>query len=73
MCVGTHGYRAMNPIQFRFQNALSDINETCSAIQEQVAIYSDGEELVDADITAALAWGNALRSIETLIRGANAQ
>lgn len=57
----------------RFQNALADIQETCTSIQEEVAKYSDGEELVDADVTAALAWLNALRSIETLIRGANAQ
>ena len=51
---------------------MADINETCTSIQDEVAKYSDGEELVDADVTAALAWLNALRSIETLIRGANA-
>ena len=63
----------MTPISTKFQNALADIDETCTSIREEVAKYSDGEELVDADLTAALAWLNALRSIETLIRGANAQ
>jgi hypothetical protein len=63
----------MTPISTKFQNALADINETCTSIQDEVAKYSDGEELVDADVTAALAWLNALRSIETLIRGANAK
>jgi hypothetical protein len=63
----------MTPISTKFQNALADIDETCTSIREEVAKYSDGEELVDADVTAALAWLNALRSIETLIRGANAQ
>jgi hypothetical protein len=63
----------MSSISTKFQNALADIDETCTSIQEEVAKYSDGEELVDADVTAALAWLNALRSIETLIRGANAQ
>ena len=63
----------MTPISTKFQNALADIDETCTSIQEEVAKYSDGEELVDADVTAALAWLNALRSIETQIRGANAQ
>ena len=62
----------MKSIATKFQNALADIDETCTSIQEEVAKYSDGEELVDADVTAALAWLNALRSIETLIRGANA-
>ena len=62
----------MKSIATKFQNALADIDETCTSIQEEVAEYSDGEELVDADVTAALAWLNALRSIETLIRGANA-
>ena len=52
---------------------MADINETCTSIQDEVAKYSDGDELVDADVTAALAWLNALRSIETLIRGANAK
>ena len=63
----------MTPTATRFQNALADIQETCTSIQDEVARYSDGEELVDADVTAALAWLNTLRSIETLIRGANAQ
>ena len=63
----------MTPISTKFQNALADIDETCTSIREEVAKYSDGEELVDADVTAALAWLNALRSIETLIRGANAK
>ena len=62
----------MTPISTKFQNALADIDETCTSIQEEAAKYSDGEELVDADVTAALAWLNALRSIEVLIRGANA-
>ena len=62
----------MTSISTKFQNALADIDETCTSIQEEVAKYSDGEELVDADVTAALAWLNALRSLETLIRGANA-
>ena len=62
----------MTPISTRFQNALADIDETCVVIREEAAKYSDGAELVDADMTAVLAWLNALRSIEVLIRGANA-
>lgn len=63
---------SVTPLATRFQNTLAEIDETCVAIREEAAKYSDGDELVDADMTAALAWLNALRSIEVLIRGANA-
>ncbi len=63
---------SVTPLATKFQNTLAEIDETCSAIREEAANYSDGDELVDADLTAAIAWLNALRSIEVLIRGANA-
>ena len=63
----------MTPTASKFQNTLAEIDETCNAIREEAAKYSDGDEPIDADdVTAALAWLNALRSIEVLIRGANA-
>ena len=63
---------SVTPLATKFQNTLAEIDETCVAIREETAKYSDGDELVDADLTAAIAWLNALRSIEVLIRGANA-
>ena len=63
---------SVTPLATKFQNTLAEIDETCNAIREEAANYSDGDELVHADLIAATAWLNSLRSIEVLIRGANA-
>ena len=56
-----------------FQNALSDIDEECTLIREQVELYSNGEDLTDADVTQAVALLNSVRSIRKLFEAINAK
>ena len=56
----------------RFQNVLSDIDAECQSIREQAELYSDGEDLTDADLTQAIALHNSLASIRKLFEAINA-
>ena len=56
----------------RFQNVLSDIDAECQSIREQAELYSDGEDLTDADLTQAIALHNSLISIRKLFEAINA-
>ena len=55
-----------------FLNALSDCNDECERIQEQVDLYSDADNPNDADRIQALALKNSLSSIRKLFEGINA-
>ena len=57
----------------RFQNVLSDIDSECQSIREQVELYSDGEDLTDADLTQAIALLNSVQSIRKLFEAINAK
>ena len=57
----------------RFQNVLSDIDVECQSIREQAELYSDGEDLTDADLTQAIALHNSLISIRKLFEAINAK
>ena len=54
-----------------FQNALADIDEECTLIREQAELYSNGEDLTDADVTQAVALLNSVRSIRKLFEAIN--
>ena len=56
----------------RFQNVLSDIDVECQSIREQAELYSDGDDLTDADVTQAVALLNSLVSIRKLFEAINA-
>ena len=57
----------------KFQNVLSDIDAECQSIREQAELYSDGEDLTDADLTQAIALHNSLSSIRKLFEAINAK
>ena len=63
----------MNLTVTSFQNALSDIDEECALIREQVELYSNGEDLTEADVTQAVALLNSVRSIRKLFEAINAK
>ena len=56
-----------------FQNALADIDEECTLIREQAELYSNGEDLTEADVTQAIALLNSVRSIRKLFEAINAK
>ena len=56
----------------QFQNVLSDIDLECQSIREQAELYSDGDDLTDADLTQAIALLNSLQSIRKLFEAINA-
>ena len=62
----------MKSIVTRFQNVLSDIDAECQSIREQAELYSDGDDLTDADLTQAIALHNSLISIRKLFEAINA-
>ena len=57
----------------RFQNVLADIDAECQSIREQAELYSDGDDLTDADLTQAIALHNSLQSIRKLFEAINAK
>ena len=57
----------------QFQNVLSDIDVECQYIREQAELYSDGDDLTDADLTQAIALLNSLQSIRKLFEAINAK
>ena len=57
----------------QFQNVLSDIDLECQNIREQAELYSDGDDLTDADLTQAIALLNSLQSIRKLFEAINAK
>lgn len=61
----------MSSLVTRFQNVLLDIDDECQAIREQAQLYSDGEDLMDADLTQARALLNSIRSIRKLFEEIN--
>ena len=56
----------------QFENAIQDICTECVRIQEQAQVYSDGDDLTDADVTQAIALLNSLQSIRRLFEAINA-
>ena len=63
----------MKPTVTRFQNVLSDIDAECQGIREQAELYSDGEDLTEADLTQAISLLNSVRSIRKLFEAINAK
>ena len=56
----------------QFQNAIQDICTECVCIQKQAQIYSDGDDLTDADVTQAVGLLNSVRSIRHIFEAINA-
>ena len=56
----------------QFGNAIQDICTECVRIQKQAQVYSDGDDLTDADVTQAIALLNSLQSIRRLFEAINA-
>ena len=56
----------------QFQNAIQDICTECTRIQEQAQVYSDGDDLTDADVTQVIGLLNSVRSIRKLFEAINA-
>lgn len=56
----------------QFENAIQDICTECVRIQEQAQVYSDGDDLTDADVTQAIALLNSVRSVRKLFEAINA-
>ena len=56
----------------RFQNVLAEIDEECQCIREQVQLYSDADNITDADHTQAVGLKNSLTDLRKLFEAINA-